>query len=91
MEFQERTGFIQLIKKDIAWCISCFDSGFILTLEKHSITPKEKLIVTIRFLATGETLLSLSYQYRLGHFYKKKSHVFIKKSHIFIKKNVTFL
>ncbi|XP_069615894.1 uncharacterized protein [Ranitomeya imitator] len=33
---------------------------------RSSITPAERLMVTLRFLATGESLMSLHYQFRLG-------------------------
>ncbi|XP_073446473.1 uncharacterized protein [Dendrobates tinctorius] len=33
---------------------------------RRAIPPEERLLVTLRFLATGETLSSLHFQYRLG-------------------------
>ncbi|KAM4033498.1 uncharacterized protein ACNLHF_020406 [Anomaloglossus baeobatrachus] len=36
------------------------------TYSRFSITPEERLLVTLRFLATGESLSSLHYQFRLG-------------------------
>ncbi|XP_073411611.1 uncharacterized protein [Dendrobates tinctorius] len=33
---------------------------------RRAITPEERLLVTLRFLATGETLSSLHFQYRIG-------------------------
>ncbi|KAM4034471.1 uncharacterized protein ACNLHF_021105 [Anomaloglossus baeobatrachus] len=33
---------------------------------RYSISPEERLLVTLRFLATGESLSSLHYQFRLG-------------------------
>ncbi|XP_044139368.1 protein ALP1-like [Bufo gargarizans] len=36
------------------------------TRMRRPISPSERLMVTIRYLATGETLTSLHYQYRIG-------------------------
>ncbi|XP_069616348.1 uncharacterized protein [Ranitomeya imitator] len=33
---------------------------------RRAIPPEERLLVTLRFLATGESLSSLHFQYRLG-------------------------
>ncbi|XP_073431999.1 uncharacterized protein [Dendrobates tinctorius] len=33
---------------------------------RRAITPEERLLVTLRFMATGETLSSLHFQYRIG-------------------------
>lgn len=37
------------------------------TFLRQSIPARDKLIVTLRYLATGETMRSLSYSFRLGY------------------------
>ena len=36
------------------------------TTRRNPITPEEKLAITLRFLATGESCKSLMYQYRVS-------------------------
>ncbi|XP_045778131.1 protein ALP1-like [Maniola jurtina] len=36
---------------------------------KNTITPEEKLFITLRFMATGESYASLSFQYRISRSY----------------------
>ncbi|KAF2886843.1 hypothetical protein ILUMI_19332 [Ignelater luminosus] len=37
------------------------------TLLRESVSAKDRLIITLRYLATGETMKSLSYSFRVGH------------------------
>lgn len=37
------------------------------TFFRNSISPKEKLIITLRYLATGESFMSLQYNFRISN------------------------
>ncbi|XP_065117492.1 uncharacterized protein [Paramisgurnus dabryanus] len=71
LENNDRTGFRELLR------MTAEEFDFLLGRVQHLITkqntkmrraipPRERLSLTLRFLATGETFKSLRFQYRMG-------------------------
>ncbi|ENN73756.1 hypothetical protein YQE_09652, partial [Dendroctonus ponderosae] len=61
MSYEKFQELLSIIKSDLTRENTTF------AYYKRSIPPAERLAVTLRFLATGDSFKTISFSYRLGH------------------------
>ena len=62
-------NFMQLVREDFAYLLTVITPRIRRqdTYMRDAIIPKDKLIITLRFLASGDSYKSLEYAYRVSY------------------------